>query len=220
MSSVDPAPPPAHGGERFAYDSNEFGRGITFFDAIYAFSATLLITNLDAPAEEDWRSVSALLDSGLGAQLLGFTISFVVITLFWRVNVGILRQLSALNRPVIIANLVAAGLVILIPFTTSGISIDDVGDYPLPTALYALNIALASLAQTAIYLTAHHHRVLADGADRLPAHLLASLVPPAVFLMSIPIAYAAGPAAGQWTWLSLVVLVPLSGRLLGPTRSS
>ena len=44
-------------------------------------------------------------------------------------------------------NLLAVALVMLIPFTTQGISDPESSQFALPTAMYALNIALASLAQ-------------------------------------------------------------------------
>lgn len=198
----------------FPQDSNEFGRGVSFFDAIYGFSATLLIANLDAPSPDSWRSMDSLLDSGIGSQLFGFALSFAVIVLFWRANVALLRGMTGLDGPTVVVNLVATALVILIPFTTQGISDPASAGYALPTALYALNIMLAALAQMTVSWLGRLR-----GLERQPlsgrAHLVdlaGAAVTPVVFGISIPIALAFGPAAGQWTWLSLVFLLPLAGR--------
>ncbi|GAC58683.1 hypothetical protein GOHSU_46_00040 [Gordonia hirsuta DSM 44140 = NBRC 16056] len=210
--------PPATGrrnlGGFFGLDSNEFGRGVAFFDAIYGFSATLLIANLDAPPAEAWRSLDRLLDSGIGSQLFGFALSFAVIALFWRSNVAIQRSMTGLDGPTITANLVAVALVMLIPFTTQGISDSASADLALPTALYALNIALASLAQIGVAALGRHR-----GLERAPAtgrarviELITAWLPPVVFGLSIPVALTFGAAAGQWTWLSLAVLMPIAGR--------
>lgn len=213
------ATPPEARPTFFASDSNEFGRGVSFFDAIYGFSATLLIANLDAPPAESWHSLADLNDSGIWPQLFGFALSFAVIALFWRSNVALQRSMTGLDGPTITVNLLAVALVMLIPFTTQGISDPSSNDFALPTALYALNIALASLAQIAF---AELGRV--RGLVRNPltgraraVELASAWCPPIVFGASIPIALTFGPAAGQWTWLSLAFALPLLGRL-SPSR--
>jgi len=51
---------------------SEFDRGVSFFDAIYGFAITLLITAVDVPSAKAWHSVHALLRSGVGNQIVGF----------------------------------------------------------------------------------------------------------------------------------------------------
>lgn len=196
--------------------SDEFDRGISFFDAIYGFAITLLIANVDSPPPEAWRSVRALLDSGAATQLTGFALSFTVIAIFWRLNVRVTRALGGLDGPTTLLNLVAAAMIVVIPFTTQGISDPETAGLALPTALYALNIAAASLSQTAV-----HQLGRARGMERVPstrgdnARLLAdALVTPAVFLASVPVALVAGGTQAKWVWASLFVLAPLSGKLL------
>jgi len=196
-------------------DSPVFGRGLSFTDAIYGFAITLLVVNLDVPAAADWSSLSALIGSGLYGQLFGYTLSFVVIAIFWRVNFRLVRSMSGMTSPVLTAQIVAAFFVVLIPFTTQGMSDPATRDLGLPTALYALNIALASLAQTATYLIAQRQGLTSlpstnDVSRRL---VLASLVTPLVFLASIPIAVGVGSQAAELSWLLLVVLGPLTGRI-------
>ncbi|MFT4088528.1 MAG: TMEM175 family protein [Gordonia sp. (in: high G+C Gram-positive bacteria)] len=201
--------------EYFPEDSNEFGRGVSFFDAVYGFAATLLIANLDAPPAEAWRDFDALLDSGIVDQLLGFVLSFAVIALFWRVNVRLTKNLRAMDGPTISANLVASGLVIVIPFTTQGISDPASNGYALPTALYSLNIALAALAQSAVALIARRRGLEIDPPTGR-ANVLGivdALLTPVVFGLSIPIALTLGPAAAQWSWALLLVLLPISRKL-------
>src|SRR5699024_2683904 len=178
------------------------------------FSATLLVTNVDDLDPQSWGSIDDLIDAGVGPQLLGFALSFTVIALFWRANVRVSRALVGMDGPTTAANLVAVALVILVPFTTRGISAPTDDPLALPTALYATNLALAACAQSAIWIIAH-----ARGLQRvrLPrrgyaAALLDAAVVPVVFAASIPITFAAGPEAGQWTWASLIVLIPLARR--------
>jgi hypothetical protein len=49
---------PAH--RKYEREGLEFARAITFFDAIYAFAVTLLITAIDDFRPEAWSSPSAL----------------------------------------------------------------------------------------------------------------------------------------------------------------
>jgi hypothetical protein len=70
------------------------------------------------------------------------------------------------------------------------------------------------LAQAAMFAVARRDGVLRDPlprrADRVK--LIDTLTTPAVFLASIPIAYAFGADWGRYTWATLLVIGPLSGR--------
>ena len=195
-------------------DSLEFARTFTFLDAVYAFALTLLAVNLDPPPPADWVDPAALLAGGLGWQLLGFAISFAVTAVFWRTNHRIISELRAVSPGVIVANLVAIAFVVLIPFSTQGVSDVALADQPLTVAVYAVNISAAVLAQSAIYYVARRDGVLlaprSRRADRVK--LVDTLTTPAVFLASIPVAYAFGVDWARYTWALLLVLGPLSGR--------
>jgi uncharacterized membrane protein len=195
----------------------EFGRSVSFFDAIYGFAITLLVTNIDLPPADSWTSITALWNSHLPSQLLGFLLSFVVIAIFWRVNFRFIGSMALLSQRLISWNIVAAFFVILIPFTTQGTSDPATADLRLPTALYALNIALASLSQTAVYLSARKHGLTqaeADTGKRSLGRLLLFLPVPAVFLASIPVTLLAGPAPGRLVWATLFVINPITGKLV------
>lgn len=198
-----------------ARDSPEFDRGVSFFDAIYGFAVTLLIANVDAPPPEAWHSLSALAASDVAGQLVGFALSFTVIAVFWRLNVRLVRRLVGLDGPTTALNLIPAALVILIAFTTQGISDPASADLALPTVFYALNIALVALAQTAMFQVAR-----ARGLEKVPStprenalDLVDSVMVPLVFLLSIPIALFVDADAAKWSWAILLVLGPVVGTL-------
>ena len=207
---------PAHAETAFASrSSSTFGREVSYFDAVYGFAATLLIANVDAPPADAWRNMDALLASGAGAQLLGFALSFTVIAVMWRVNVRLTRRLTGLDGPTTAVNLAAAASVVLIAFTTQGISDPGSEEFPLATAVYAANIALAALLQTAMFQIGR-----ARGLERVPSsrrhNLLdaaGAIVTPLIFVVSIPIALTWGATAGKWTWATAIVLGPLVGAL-------
>jgi len=201
--------------EEYGRDSVEFSRAIAFFDAVYAFAVTLLVVNIDPPAASDWTSLSKLMSSGLEWQLLGFGISFVVIAVFWRVNHRLVAGFRGFSPATIVANLVAIAFVVLIPFTTQGIADLETSAEPLAIALYAVNISCAVLAQSVVFYVARHDGMIADPLPRRADHIrfLNTLTTPAVFLLSIPIAYAWGADAARWSWALLFIIGPISGSL-------
>ncbi len=203
-------------------ETSEFDRGLSFFDAIYGFAITLLITSLHLPGRAAWQSVPALLNSNILGQLGTFAISFAVISLFWRINVRLVQQLREMDSATVMANLVAAGFVILIPFTTRGLTDTRLTDLALPTVLYALNIVTAILSQTVMFQIARRRGLETEPTSSRVnlARVLETFVSVCVFLASIPIALAWGSGAGELSWLSLVILGPIAGRLFGKVKSS
>ncbi|GAB2524353.1 TMEM175 family protein [Paramicrobacterium agarici] len=202
------------GNDVYERDSSGYDRALGFFDAIYGFSLTLLIANLDVPPPEAWQSIDTLLAHEVGSQLTGFLISFIVIAVFWRVNHGTIDRLSRIDSRVITVNIIAAGLIIFIPFSTQGMSDPATADYALPTSLYAVNIAAAMVAQSAIVFVARRSE---DGADlsrrQWMLWILDAMVGPVVFFASVPVAYVWGGNDAKFVWLALIVLGPLSARL-------
>ncbi|MFB6610536.1 TMEM175 family protein [Agromyces sp. NPDC056379] len=199
---------------RYERESVEFARTFAFLDAVYAIALTLLVVNIDPPEASEWQSMSTLLASGLGWQLLGFGVSFAVIAVFWRANHRIVAGFSAITPAVITANLVAIAFVVLIPFSTQGVSDLELADAPLTVTVYALNISVAVLAQSAVFFIARRDGVLRDPLPRRAdtVKFIDTLMTPAVFLASIPVAYLFGTDWARWTWALLIVIGPLSGR--------
>ena len=191
----------------FRRDTMEFGRALSLIDAIFGFSLTLLVTSLDVPPAAAWESLHALLSTGLGAQLLSFVISFVVVVGFWVSNHQVLSSFRALDAATVRICIYLVGLVIFIPFTTKTISDPDPARLPLPTAVYAVNVAAIVLVTVALVFVGRA-RGLVDAELPVPGLIPHSLAVAAVFLISIPIAYRFGPTTAKWTWLSLAVISP------------
>ncbi|MGJ0203400.1 TMEM175 family protein [Leucobacter sp. gxy201] len=199
----------------FGREGAEFGRGLGFFDAIYGFAITLLIANIDLPPAAEWTDLATLLSGGLGSQLLGFVISFIVIAIFWRANTSVLAKFRAFDSAVIASNLVTAGLIVFIAFTTQGISDPEISEYPLPTAIYAVNVALAIASQGVTVEIGRARGLLeerlAPRAVRAARFDLVAQI--AVFAASIPVAYLAGPNWAQLCWALLVPVGFATGRM-------
>ncbi|OAV59406.1 TMEM175 family protein [Enteractinococcus helveticum] len=197
-------------------ETSSFDRVLGFLDAIYAFAVTLLVLNIDVTSSDAWSSIEAFFTQGMGGQLLGFLISFVVIVAFWRRNHEILADFTGLDSTTITWNIVVAGLIIFIPFTTQGISDPHTDELPLPTAVYAANIALAVIAHSIMLQVAARRGLLIKPLNRhqLRARALDSLGAPLVFLVSIPVAYLADGNTAKLCWLTLLIVGPLGARLV------
>lgn len=208
----------AHDRWVFGRDTIEFARAITLIDAIFGFSLTLLVTTLEVPPADAWVSPRALLDTGLGDQLLAFIISFVVVVGFWVSNHQVMSSFRALDAATVRTCIYLVGLVIFVPFTTKVISGANPENLPLPTAVYAVNVAAIVLMTVALILVGRT-RGLADRTTQSDGLIVHSLVVGAVFLLSIPVAYRFGPNAAMWSWLSLVILTPVVGFVAGRRRT-
>ncbi len=198
----------------FDRETSEFDRSLGFFDATYAFALTLLILNIDLPPQSAWKDLGTLVDA-ISWQAIGFLISFIVIIIFWLTNSGIISRLRKLDRVTIVLNIVVIGLVIFVPFTTQAISDPDLTNLALPTVVYAVNVAAAIVVQGLMYEVA-----MARGYGKLERsprtrllERIDSLGNPAVFALSIPVALAFGGIAGRLTWLLMIPLGIITGRM-------
>ena len=200
--------------DRVSYQRNdlEFARAVTFFDAIFAFAVTLLITTVDDFSPEAWSSFQALKESN-GSSLLAFAISFVVVVSFWRANHHEVTRFTALDGRLIFLNCAVMFGVVLIPFATEALG--KLGDLPLPVAVYAIVISGTFLMQHLVVFVADQRGLRTTKMTRQQRswEILDAAILPLVFLGSIPLAYLVSPQAAEQSWISLVVIMPLVGML-------
>ena len=197
---------------RFEHDELEFARAVTFFDAIFAFAVTLLITTVDDFSPAAWSSVSALWDKN-GDSLTAFAISFVVVVSFWRSNHQQVTGFVALDHRLITMNCMVMFGIVLIPFATEAMG--KQGSLPLPVATYAVILSATYLMQFAVVVVANRKGLIVPALDRrqMGWAIASAALLPAVFLGSIPLAYLVDPGFAQRSWISLAFLYPLLGRL-------
>ncbi len=211
-ANCDPAGVASHqpdpGTPRFARGTPEFDRALAFFDGTYAVALTLLVTTLDrSDVPGAWADPAALW-AAIGTELAAFFLAFAVVAFYWRANHGFVGRLQQLSGRLITVNLVMLAFVVLLPFST-----DALGEHhqPLATAVFAGNVAVISSTEAVMSLLAWRDGLMSapPSPRRLRLELVAQLVPPAVFLASIPVAYLASSAAARLSWLVLVVLNPM-----------
>src|SRR5215831_2887337 len=186
----------------------EYDRVLFFSDAVMAIAITLLVVDLRVP------DVVLNPRNELGADAHKI-LSFVVIGLFWLGHHHLFRYITALDRRLVLLNLLFLGTIAFLPYPTALLSATN-GEQTTSTAFYAACVAATGLTELIIWLYA----LRADGLvpvsisrarRRYETTLLMPV--PVVFALSIPVAFAT-PVAAQLSW---ILLVPI-GRLLRHTR--
>lgn len=179
-------------------------RLIFFSDAVFAIAITLLALDIRLPVD-----AASLSDSALLAQLLAiwpkymaYAVSFLVIGSFWLAHHRRFRLIRRYDRRLLFLNLLLLMAVAFIPFPTAVLS--DSGNRTA-TIFYALAISLAGFLSAALWAYASGPTGLAAplSPDQRRVEGRNSLLIPAVFLLSIPLAlWNAGLA--KYFWLILV----------------
>jgi TMEM175 potassium channel family protein len=204
---------PESGAPRFARGTPEFDRALAFFDGTYAVALTLLVTTLDSTNTPGaWADLAALW-AAIGSQLVAFFLAFAIVAFYWRSNHAFVARLHHLSGRLITVNLMLLAFVVLLPFST-----DALGEHqePLATAVFAGNVAVISVTEAVMSLLAWRNGLASTPPSprRRRLELVPQLVPPAIFLASIPVAYLVSSSAARLSWLALVVLNPAVGILV------
>ena len=191
-----------------------YERVVAFSDGVFAIAITLLVLGLVVPeipaGRADDELPQALRD--LGSQFVSYFVGFAVMGLFWLEHHRFFARLRAFDGSLLVMNLAYLSLIALMPFTTGVFG--RYGDVPLAVALYAANVAVASLFAVAMRLFAQRRRLLAGTDPRDERPLWRSFVPATVFLVSIAVAYVE-PRAAPYVWLAL-----LADAVLARSRST
>jgi len=186
-----------------------FERTVAFSDGVFAIAITLLVLSLDVPKLGHGEKLDHAL-SNLADNFTSYFIGFAVIGLFWVGHHYFFDSLRGFDGRMLWLNLLYLSFIGLMPFTTA--LLGDYGNDPSALTAYAINVALAGLADTlmvAVALSAHllEPQMQARGRELIARNLL----PPAVFLASIPLAYVDTTLA-KYSWLLLAVVPRLMVR--------
>jgi uncharacterized membrane protein len=183
-------------------------RLVFFSDAVFAIAVTLLALEIRLPSPgEDLTNaqlVPALL--AIWPKYLSYAISFLVIGTFWMGHHRKFRFITRYDAGLMLLNLLLLMGVAFIPFPTSVLS--EYGNRTA-TIFYALVMAIVGLLSAALWVYASRHNRLIEPTFTLPRarrETLRALIPPAVFLLSIGLAFINDDLA-KYSWL-LIAVVP------------
>ncbi|HCU94021.1 MAG TPA: DUF1211 domain-containing protein [Actinobacteria bacterium] len=182
----------------------EYDRVLFFSDAIFAIAITLLAVDIRVPDLPASLIHSSQQLRNAEPRIFGFVLSFLVIGLFWIGHHSIFRHIIALDRLLILINLLFLGTIAFLPYPTALLGATGTGQAPA-TIFYAVCVATAGLAEAAIWLWAIRAGLVADAVPpELRRYLAARMLrTPVVFGLSIPVA-AVAPGVAPYMWLALI----------------
>jgi uncharacterized membrane protein len=124
----------------------------------------------------------------------------VVIGNFWLANHRFVSRVAAMSRQLVYVILIYLAFVAFLPFPSAVLG--AYSDNAVGVAFYAVSIAFVSGFEAVMFWVAWRQSLLMDtlSPSAFRWAMFASLVPVAMFLVSVPIAFAS-PILGIVTWL-------------------
>jgi uncharacterized membrane protein len=182
-----------------------------FSNGVFAFAITLLILDVRLPADTSEANLGSALVS-MWPYYLAFLISFFVIGLFWSVFIRLLKEIIRTDRTFIFLLLVYLLFIVVIPFSTSLLSLHLA---KLSAIVYAALMACAGYAQYIIRIYAsHNHRLISKkhSPQSIRRGIQLGLIMPVWFTLSVAIAFFS-PLGAQISWISFLVVYSFLLRL-------
>jgi uncharacterized membrane protein len=188
---------------RFPRGSLEFDRAAFFTDAVFAIALTILVVGIAVPRVSAARLPHEL--GGLESQIISFFVGFAVIGYYWLAHHRFFKHLDAIDQGFLVANLTYLASIAFVPFPTA--LVGEHSGAPIAVVIFAITISAASLLEAMLLVRAYRSKLFRiEVSSRVFRFaLLASLIPVAVFLVSIPIAYADTTLA-MLSWLLVLVV--------------
>lgn len=196
-----------------AESRHELDRMNAFSDGVFAIAITLLVLSIEIPTVGGEGLGDALrdLDDSIGAYFIGFA----VIGMFWYAHTSVYSHLERISGWLVVTNLAFLSMIALMPFTTALLGAYD---EPLAVAVYAANVGAAATLDSVVDQVAIRQHLYGAETLRDRATLDAEgLLRPAIFLISIPLAFVSTLLA-QLFWL-LLFATPAASRWIATRRS-
>jgi uncharacterized membrane protein len=182
----------------------EFSRIVNFSDAVFAIAITLLVLTLEVP--ESSEDLGQELADQL-PDLLAYAISFAVLAKLWVIHHRFFGGLEEFDGNLIAINLFYLAWVAIVPFSSE--LVGDYGDETHAVVVYAVNMAGLGLISAWMRTYAVTHRLVTEQSlDSFALHAgAAAFAMPALFLLSIPVAFLS-PLAATLIWPLVFVAGP------------
>ncbi len=186
-------------------------RLVALADGVFAIALTLLVLDLSIGpglSDEEYHDALRELLPNLGA----YAISLIVLAGFWRENRMLFHGVRQVDAQVITLTLLGLGLAALVPFPT--VLVAEYGHESISVVIYSAVVAALGAVHLALLLVIARRPWLSGDEKplrdvRISALEMGSTV--AVFVVTIPLALAVGPAA-MWWWLVLIPVKVWLGR--------
>lgn len=183
-------------------------RFVSFSDAIFAFSMTLLVLSIAVPVIAPNRVATDLQPSVLAKwpEVLQYVISFLLIGNVWVSHDRMFHYIKRHDRPLIWINLLLLLCITFIPFPTA--LIVEYGDQEISVLVFSADILLVAIFNSMIWLYATSKKRLVDKelSDRsIRYYHLRSLIGPPIFLLSMGVSLI-DPGLPKFLWMITVAL--------------
>ena len=209
------APAAGPAGDEPEVEAKAAERVVFFSDAVVAIAITLLALALPLPVTTNSTTNHQLLDALWSDRdgYLAFLISFAVIGNHWAVHRRMFRYVNRLNGTLIRLDMIWLLMMIITPFATRILTGN--GGFGVRFTIYTLVQVIASACLLLMGREIRDKHLMRAGAPESAGHPENShtLILVIVFLISIPVAFA----AGQWAF-ALWVAIPVLGRVLRRLR--
>lgn len=181
-------------------------RLLFFSDAVFAIAITLLALDIRLPATSAELTNDALLSLllTLWPKYLSYIISFLVIGGFWISHHARFRFITRYDRGLVFINLLLLMVIAFIPFPTAILS--EYGNQTA-TMFYALTMVVTGLLSTLmLWYAVRDNRLVSANLkwEQGHARVVRSLIVPAIFLLSIGIAFINDELA-RYSWLLIAL---------------
>jgi len=185
-------------------------RLIFFSDAVFAIVITLLALDIRLPAAATHLNDAGVMNSLIAIipKFLAYFLSFFIIGSYWAGHHRQFNLIKRYDRRLLWLNLMLLSFIGLVPFATSLIS--EHGN-TAGTVFYAAVMAIVGLLSASMWIYAASKSRLLDHAIE-PARwwrlLVRVLIAPAVFLLSIPLAFIDNDFAKySWAIIGIVIFI-------------
>lgn len=175
------------------------GRIEAFSDGVIAVIITIMVLELKAPIDASWPTLAAL-----GPSVAIYALSFVTVGIFWVNHHHLLHNAREPEPRLLWANLTLLFVLSLVPFVTAYVA----GQHgaPLPLAVYALVMALASASFTLCTWVVSMQNAAAGAAPvRFRGFFAKGVTVAGIYALAIPLAFVSAYFA-----YAIFVLIPLS----------
>ncbi len=188
-------------------DSLGFERIVFFSDAVMAIAITLMALEIRLPELEP-NLVSAQIGDallGLAPHIFVYILSFMVIGMYWLLHHRLFRLIVRYNSGLIWLNVILLMFVAFVPVATNALG--TYPEQPLVIIMYAVSLALVGISELALWLYAWSRHMTKDEIPRGVSFYIAlrMLVPPLIFLLSIPVALT----YTRYAELSWALMIPV-----------
>jgi uncharacterized membrane protein len=174
-------------------ERDDFGRVMSFTDAVFAIAMTLLVVEIGVPetVEGARDDPAALLGAfaDKGPLIFAFFLGCYVIGLYWAAHHRFMSWLEAVDRGFVVLTVVYLAFVALLPFPTGVLG--EFGQNPISVVAFALNMGAVSGMEAVLFAYARRRGLFREElpSDVYRWSLGSSLLPVLAFALSIPVAF-------------------------------